>query len=487
MDAEELRVRAGPHRGRPLLEAVRRPPRRVPRRHGGVREPRPDRARRRRVEEGRQVPAAAASARASGAGRAAQRGRHRRRRRSASTESDDAATSSSAPAPSAARSAAASTRPASTPCSSPAAPTARRCVATACCCAIPTARPGSTSRASSTPAEVDWRDDDVVVLATKGHQADGRARRRRRRRTADRRRSCAPRTASKVERLALRRFARVYGIGVMLPADHLDARRRHRSTARRCTASSTSAATPPAPTTTADAIAADLRAAGFASMPVDDIMRRKRTKLFMNLANVLEAACGDADTVRPVAGGAGRGRGVLRGRRARLGERRGGQRPSGRVRHAHAAHRRRAPRAAGRRGRASPAGRSTPRPTTSTARSCSSVACTACRRRSTSALQQLARELASSRRRARLDRPRRRAGARSELDVPRGPGGSGHCGSISSSVSIRICSTAQLRYHLRSAGTQYQGAVVGRRLGAARRRRRPCSRPTASARRGRRG
>lgn len=141
------------------------------------------------------------------------------------------------------------------------------------------------------PGALAWRGDDVVVLATKVHQAtaalDGVA-------------AAAPPSVAVVcatnglegERLALRRFERAYGLVVMLPAEHL-------------APGVVSAYSGPVPGILdvgrypagddggAAAIAADLTAAGFASRPEADVMRRKRTKLFMNLGNVLEAACGD--------------------------------------------------------------------------------------------------------------------------------------------------------------------------------------------------
>ena len=142
----------------------------------------------------------------------------------------------------------------------------------------------------STPAEVEWRDDDVAVLATKVHQATaalvGVARAAPPSITV----ACAT-NGLDGERQALRLFADVQGIVVALPADHL-------------TPGVVGAYSAPVPgildigryPTGVDdltvAIADDLTAAGFASRPDPDVMRRKRTKLFMNLANVLEAATG---------------------------------------------------------------------------------------------------------------------------------------------------------------------------------------------------
>jgi 2-dehydropantoate 2-reductase len=150
----------------------------------------------------------------------------------------------------------------------------------------------------STPAEVEWRDDDVAVLATKVHQATSALVDLAAAAPASITVACAT-NGLDGERQALRLFAGVQGIVVALPADHL-------------TPGVVGAYSAPVPgildvgrypagvddvTTT---IAADLTAAGFASRPDPDVMRRKRAKLFMNLANVLEAAAGgrgDTSTV----------------------------------------------------------------------------------------------------------------------------------------------------------------------------------------------
>jgi 2-dehydropantoate 2-reductase len=146
----------------------------------------------------------------------------------------------------------------------------------------------------TSPAEVDWRADDVVILATKSQQAEVALRDLA---------AAAPPTVVvvcatnglEVERIALRRFARVYAMAVMLPADHL--------TPGVVAAYSAPVRGlldlgryPSGVDEVAATVAADLTEAGFASRPVADIVARKRTKLLMNLANVLQAACGDADT-----------------------------------------------------------------------------------------------------------------------------------------------------------------------------------------------
>lgn len=95
------------------------------------------------------------------------------------------------------------------------------------------------------------------------------------------------------ERLALRRFERVYAMCVMLPGTHLEP--------GVVIANSTPVAGildlgryPSGIDDTAVAIAADLDAAGFSSAAVPAVMRRKYAKLLMNLGNAIEAACGRA-------------------------------------------------------------------------------------------------------------------------------------------------------------------------------------------------
>lgn len=144
------------------------------------------------------------------------------------------------------------------------------------------------------PKDIEWRDDggDVVVLAMKTQH------------TADAVRAlaaCAPPDATIVcaqngvenERIALRAFARVQAMCVMLPATHLEPG----------VVEASSAPVPGIldlgryPSGTDDvteAVASDLTAAGFSSRPHERPMRAKYAKLLMNLGNALEAACGTA-------------------------------------------------------------------------------------------------------------------------------------------------------------------------------------------------
>lgn len=140
----------------------------------------------------------------------------------------------------------------------------------------------------------DWRAGDVAVLAVKGMD------------TPDvlRPLAAAAPAATPVlclqngvanERAALRLFANVYGVHVVLPATHLapgvvvahSAPTPGSLDLGRC---------PGGLDDTAEALAAGLRAAGFSAEPRADIMRWKYAKLLQNLGNAVQALCGpDAD------------------------------------------------------------------------------------------------------------------------------------------------------------------------------------------------
>ena len=139
------------------------------------------------------------------------------------------------------------------------------------------------------PAEVDWRDDDVVLLATKSQDTVA---------ALDALASVAPDVAVvclqngvENERQALRRFARVYGVCVMLPTGHLDPG---------VVLSFSSPITglldigryPAGVDDVAEEVAAALRSSTFESVPRTDVMRWKCAKLLMNLGNAVEAALG---------------------------------------------------------------------------------------------------------------------------------------------------------------------------------------------------
>jgi len=98
--------------------------------------------------------------------------------------------------------------------------------------------------------------------------------------------------------LALRRFARVYGMCVMCPAAHLAPGVVEPSSAPIAGLLDVGCATGGVDAT-AEAVAAALRASTFESVPRPDIMRWKYNKLLMNLGNAVEALCAREDPDAP--------------------------------------------------------------------------------------------------------------------------------------------------------------------------------------------
>jgi 2-dehydropantoate 2-reductase len=97
------------------------------------------------------------------------------------------------------------------------------------------------------------------------------------------------------ERIALRRFHRVYGICVMLPAAHLEPGRVE-SQGSPHAGMLDIGRYPTGVDAVAEEVAYDLAAAGFLSIARAEVMRWKYAKLIRNLANSIEALCGhDAD------------------------------------------------------------------------------------------------------------------------------------------------------------------------------------------------
>jgi 2-dehydropantoate 2-reductase len=143
---------------------------------------------------------------------------------------------------------------------------------------------------------VTWDGDTVVLLCVKGHQTAA---------ALDDLAAHAPAGTVVVsaqngianESAILRLFEATYGICVMLPATHLEpgvvVQKCHRTPGILDLGR-----VPDGVDATAEAIAADLRSAGFESVPRPDIMAWKRRKLLMNLGNAVDATCrpGDAAT-----------------------------------------------------------------------------------------------------------------------------------------------------------------------------------------------
>jgi 2-dehydropantoate 2-reductase len=153
--------------------------------------------------------------------------------------------------------------------------------------------PDGTSRlaidAVDHPGQVDWREDDVVLLTVKS-QDTGDA--------LDALAAHAPESTTVVcaqngvdnERRALRKFERVYAICVMCPTAHLrpGVVQAHSTP---ITGILDVGRYPSGVDECALSIAAALEAATFLSEPRDDIMRWKYRKLITNLGNAVQALC----------------------------------------------------------------------------------------------------------------------------------------------------------------------------------------------------
>jgi 2-dehydropantoate 2-reductase len=137
------------------------------------------------------------------------------------------------------------------------------------------------------PARIDWRADDVVLVTTKTQDSTG---------AFD---SLVAAAGSDVpvvcvqngvenERVALRRFARVYAVCVMLPAEHLEPGVVVASSAP-ISGLLDIGRYPAGVDDITESVANALSGATFESIARPDVMRWKYRKLIMNLANAVEA------------------------------------------------------------------------------------------------------------------------------------------------------------------------------------------------------
>lgn len=142
----------------------------------------------------------------------------------------------------------------------------------------------------ATIAEAAPRGDDLVILAMKSQ--DTEAALNALATVADRRTPVlCLQNGVENERLALRRFERVYGACVVLPATYVEPG---------CVDVHTTplwgildlGCYPEGVDDRCSTVATDLEAGGFASWAVPDVLRWKYGKLLINLGNALEAACG---------------------------------------------------------------------------------------------------------------------------------------------------------------------------------------------------
>lgn len=147
--------------------------------------------------------------------------------------------------------------------------------------------------AVASPAEVDWRDGDAVILAMKTQDTEP---------ALSQLALVAPPSIPVVcaqngvenERLALRRFMNVYAQAVMLPATHLEPGVVQANSGSAITGILDTGRYPAGSDAFAEQFTSDLEGSGFSSKPDPAVMRKKYSKLLMNLGNAYQAACADA-------------------------------------------------------------------------------------------------------------------------------------------------------------------------------------------------
>jgi 2-dehydropantoate 2-reductase len=153
--------------------------------------------------------------------------------------------------------------------------------------------------AVASPSEIDFHVDDVVVLAMKTQDTEAAL--------TQLALKAPPRTpivcaqnGVENERLALRRFANVYAMAVMVPATHLTAGVVQSNSGTATSAILDTGRYPVGTDGFVERFTADLEGSGISAKPDALIMRKKYTKLLMNLGNAYQAACGDAPDGRDI-------------------------------------------------------------------------------------------------------------------------------------------------------------------------------------------
>lgn len=144
------------------------------------------------------------------------------------------------------------------------------------------------------PSELEARPDDVVMLAMKTQDTEPALAELAATYGDDTPIVCLQNGVEN-ERMALRRFRRVYAVPVMLPATHLEPGVVQANSANRSGVLDVGLY-PSGIDDLAARISADLAESEFSSVTDANVMRKKYTKLLSNLSNALQAACGDADT-----------------------------------------------------------------------------------------------------------------------------------------------------------------------------------------------
>jgi 2-dehydropantoate 2-reductase len=145
-------------------------------------------------------------------------------------------------------------------------------------------------RAETHPSAVDWRDGDVVLLTMKSQDTEPALVDLVPLVAVDTPVVCLQNGVAN-ERTALRYFRNVYGVCVMCPTTYLEPGVVQANSTPN-TGILDIGRYPHGVDDTAAAIAKAFDSSSYVSMPRPDIMRWKYQKLLMNLANVIEAACG---------------------------------------------------------------------------------------------------------------------------------------------------------------------------------------------------
>ena len=147
------------------------------------------------------------------------------------------------------------------------------------------------------PGELDLREDDVLLLATKTQDAEPLLADwawqpvRNSTVAADALPVVCAQNGVASERIALRRFRQVYGMCVWMPSTHLEPGAVEANGAPQ-TGLLHLGRYPSGTDATADQIGADLAGSGFLAPVIADVMRWKYGKLLANLSNAIEAVCG---------------------------------------------------------------------------------------------------------------------------------------------------------------------------------------------------
>jgi 2-dehydropantoate 2-reductase len=137
------------------------------------------------------------------------------------------------------------------------------------------------------PSEITFRPDDVVLMTMKS-QDTGPALDELRSVAGDQIPVVCAQNGVENERMALRRFANVYGMLVILPANYLEAGAVD-TTSWPVSGLLDIGRYPAGTDATAEVVAADLTKAGFISSALPDVMRFKYTKLRENTLNAIHA------------------------------------------------------------------------------------------------------------------------------------------------------------------------------------------------------